>query len=103
MCRFRILDLTGPLPLLRTQEYGGMVTDREGVLVALEESELLQHIGEDLLNLGADIQEDWFVPVDDVIVQEMIGEGQFGTVHMARWRGTPIVAKVGMGKQCHIK
>jgi serine/threonine protein kinase len=37
---------------------------------------------------------EWEIPPWDLTLKEVIGEGQFGKVHRARWKGTPVAAKI---------
>ena len=37
---------------------------------------------------------EWEIPPWDLKLKEIIGEGQFGKVHRARWKGTPVAAKI---------
>jgi len=37
---------------------------------------------------------EWEIPPWDLSLKELLGEGQFGKVHRAQWRGTPVAAKV---------
>lgn len=37
---------------------------------------------------------EWEIPPWDLKYLELLGEGQFGKVHKARWKGTPVAAKI---------
>lgn len=77
---------------LLLKSHGGKVM-HNGYLVELEQSALSGKV--DLNSAGADVEEemDWGIPVKEVNMVGVLGEGAFGTVHRARWRGTTVAVK----------
>ncbi|XRB10535.1 protein kinase [Pseudoscourfieldia marina] len=73
---------------------GGLVPEAPGrasKLVCLGESSL--HGSIDLENYDDDLDERWEIPADSIEVGKLLGEGQFGSVYQAQWRGTPVAVK----------
>lgn len=38
---------------------------------------------------------EWEIPPWDLKLNDVIGEGKFGKVHLSKWKGTPVAAKTG--------
>jgi len=68
---------------------GGKVM-QNGFLVDLEQSALS---GVVTLPTNDEEEMDWDIPTSEVTVVGILGEGAFGTVHRARWRGTTVAVK----------
>mmetsp|Transcript_21511 Transcript_21511/g.25907 ORF Transcript_21511/g.25907 Transcript_21511/m.25907 type:complete len:488 (-) Transcript_21511:542-2005(-) len=69
----------------------GQVVGSDGHLKSGDE--LLNGQIASLLTALSDDWENWEIDPSHVKEERMIGQGQFGTVHFATWRGTPVVLK----------
>eukprot|EP00511_Aplanochytrium_stocchinoi_P010139 CAMPEP_0204864490 /NCGR_PEP_ID=MMETSP1348-20121228/4095_1 /ASSEMBLY_ACC=CAM_ASM_000700 /TAXON_ID=215587 /ORGANISM="Aplanochytrium stocchinoi, Strain GSBS06" /LENGTH=464 /DNA_ID=CAMNT_0052015137 /DNA_START=257 /DNA_END=1648 /DNA_ORIENTATION=+ len=73
------------------QENGAKVLNADGEFVPLAASPLNSLIEP---HLGADIGEEWEISADWIQDVKVIGKGQFGEVHVVKWKGATVVAKV---------
>ena len=70
---------------------GGLVPESRNStkLVNLYESSLHGNV-----EVPEDDQDDqWEIPVDSLVMEGLLGEGMFGSVFQAKWRGTPVAVK----------
>ena len=71
-------------------EKGAKVLNSDGVFTDLEDSPLNHLV---VPHTGDDLGEEWEIDADNVTDVKLIGHGQFGEVHLARWKGALVVSK----------
>lgn len=80
---------------------GGMIFQR-GKLVSVADSELSGYLNLQALGLtpgfeGLDLDPEWEIDPTELKVLDKLGQGEFGTVFKAKWRGSYVAVKASGG------